>query len=270
MINMPVKTKILPEAQQELWPLLKEVPDHFVLYGGTAVALRYGHRESVDFDFFSTKRTPFMSNAISALENLSFVKKFNQGAPRKSGDPRLGLFVEFALTMSNKEKVNVSFVESETSIPGALKAPDVTIGNKIYIASSDDLMATKIHTLGKRAALKDYIDVKEMIKRGVSISKGFAGAMCFRGKNLERDFSVFEDMCKTLRDPERLQSYLLLHQNARATPRSLLEHIPEIIKIIPAAAKQVDLMREKDNSKLIKLSTDLTYGLRRDHPCQER
>lgn len=37
MFNMPVKTKILPEAQQELWPLLKEVPDHFVLYGGTAI-----------------------------------------------------------------------------------------------------------------------------------------------------------------------------------------------------------------------------------------
>ncbi|WP_373321508.1 nucleotidyl transferase AbiEii/AbiGii toxin family protein [Rivihabitans pingtungensis] len=27
----------------------------FVLYGGTAIALRLGHRESVDFDFFSDR-----------------------------------------------------------------------------------------------------------------------------------------------------------------------------------------------------------------------
>jgi hypothetical protein len=35
-----------------LWPQLKNVPEQYVLYGGTAVALRYGHRNSVDFDFF--------------------------------------------------------------------------------------------------------------------------------------------------------------------------------------------------------------------------
>ena len=44
---------ILPPAQQSLWPHLSDLPDHFVLYGGTAIALRLGHRESVDFDFFS-------------------------------------------------------------------------------------------------------------------------------------------------------------------------------------------------------------------------
>lgn len=48
------KTDILPKSQQALWPQLKEVPNEYVLYGGTAIALRYGHRNSVDFDFFST------------------------------------------------------------------------------------------------------------------------------------------------------------------------------------------------------------------------
>ena len=47
--------EILPSAQKNLWPELAGVPPHFVLYGGTALALRLGHRVSVDFDFFSSK-----------------------------------------------------------------------------------------------------------------------------------------------------------------------------------------------------------------------
>ena len=45
---------VLPPAQRALWPQLGPLADlGFVLYGGTAVALRLGHRSSVDFDFFS-------------------------------------------------------------------------------------------------------------------------------------------------------------------------------------------------------------------------
>src|SRR5580700_8344408 len=43
----------LPDAQQRLWPELASTPDGFTLYGGTAIALRLGHRQSVDFDFFA-------------------------------------------------------------------------------------------------------------------------------------------------------------------------------------------------------------------------
>jgi hypothetical protein len=43
----------LPAAQREIWPLLAPSRDlRLVLYGGTAVALQLGHRESLDFDFF--------------------------------------------------------------------------------------------------------------------------------------------------------------------------------------------------------------------------
>ena len=49
-------TSILPRAQQQLWPELSAtVAMGFVLYGGTAIALRLGHRPSVDFDFFSER-----------------------------------------------------------------------------------------------------------------------------------------------------------------------------------------------------------------------
>lgn len=50
------RMEILPSAQQRLWPELRPAAElGFALYGGTAIALRLGHRHSVDFDFFSEK-----------------------------------------------------------------------------------------------------------------------------------------------------------------------------------------------------------------------
>jgi hypothetical protein len=45
---------ILPESQLRLWPELDAVPSDFILYGGTGLALPFGHRVSEDFAFFSS------------------------------------------------------------------------------------------------------------------------------------------------------------------------------------------------------------------------
>jgi len=44
---------IPPASQRALWKELKATPKHFVPYGGTALALRLGHRVSEDFDLFT-------------------------------------------------------------------------------------------------------------------------------------------------------------------------------------------------------------------------
>ena len=45
---------ILPAAQDRFLPVLAPLKElGFVLYGGTAIALQIGHRQSIDFDFFS-------------------------------------------------------------------------------------------------------------------------------------------------------------------------------------------------------------------------
>lgn len=54
MSTFTPRIDVLPTAQQRLWPLLRRAAGlGFVLYGGTAIGLRLGHRPSVDFDFFS-------------------------------------------------------------------------------------------------------------------------------------------------------------------------------------------------------------------------
>jgi hypothetical protein len=47
--------EILPPAQRRLWDELVQVPAEFTLYGGTAIALHLGHRQSVHFDFFGSR-----------------------------------------------------------------------------------------------------------------------------------------------------------------------------------------------------------------------
>ena len=48
--------EILPEPQLRLWHKLGPIADlGFALYGGTAIALRLGHRASIDFDFFTER-----------------------------------------------------------------------------------------------------------------------------------------------------------------------------------------------------------------------
>ena len=48
------RLEILPPPQRRLWDELVAVPAEFALYGGTALALYLGHRQSVDFDFFTS------------------------------------------------------------------------------------------------------------------------------------------------------------------------------------------------------------------------
>lgn len=58
----------LPPAQRALFPRLSFLRPGFVLYGGTAVALQTGHRDSEDFDFFSSEPLPEAAKRSLAAE----------------------------------------------------------------------------------------------------------------------------------------------------------------------------------------------------------
>lgn len=53
--NSGMKLDVLPPQQRRFWPVFSELPDHFVLYVETAIGLRLGGRQSVDFDFFTNQ-----------------------------------------------------------------------------------------------------------------------------------------------------------------------------------------------------------------------
>ncbi|MYE12527.1 MAG: nucleotidyl transferase AbiEii/AbiGii toxin family protein [Gammaproteobacteria bacterium] len=141
---------MLPAPQRRLWSALGDTPTDFVLYGGTALALRLGHRESVDFDFFS--REPF------APEDL-----------RK----RIG-YLNAARTLQQSENTLTCVVAREgdvhVSYLGGLdlcsvREPDRADGAGIFVASLLDLAATKVTTVQARADAKDYLEI-DAARRG--------------------------------------------------------------------------------------------------------
>jgi len=179
---------ILPPAQQQLWPELRPAAQlGFALYGGTAIALRLGHRASVDFDFFSEKPL----DRIALYAALPFLAKclVLQDQPNT-------LTVNVPFAGAEHEHVKVSFFG--TIGFGRVGEPEVTEDGVLQVASLDDLMATKVKVVLQRAEAKDYRDIAAMVGVGVDLAKGLSAARALYGINFQPSESLkamvyFED-----------------------------------------------------------------------------
>lgn len=180
--------EILPPAQQRLWPELGRAGElGFALYGGTALALRLGHRFSVDFDFFSEK--PLDRDAIQAAFPFMAPSTVLQ-------DERNTVSILVPYGDSERSHVKVAFFG--TIDFGRVGDPDMTEDGVLQVASLDDLMATKVKVVLQRAEAKDYRDIVAMLNAGVSLPKGLAAARAMYGLNFQPSESLkamvyFED-----------------------------------------------------------------------------
>ena len=143
------------------------MPKDFVLYGGTAVALRYGHRQSVDFDFFTSKQGIDLQKIG---ESIPFISKLQHETEKQTENQ-----VDFSLYIKG-DVVKVTFLNNKDIIAGSINPPDISEDNRLKVASPVDLMACKVFALHNRSTAKDYVDVAEMIKQGVSLQSGFEAA----------------------------------------------------------------------------------------------
>lgn len=157
--------QILPDAQRSLWPQLHEVPEYFVLYGGTAIALRLGHRESIDFDFFSNKS--FIPSEL--MESLPCLKN---AIPLQSSDN--------TLVCRTSKDVQVSFFGGLSL--NRVQDPETAEENQIKIASLLDLAATKTKVILDRASWKDYYDLATLVEHGIDLSDALSAACNIYGK----------------------------------------------------------------------------------------
>jgi hypothetical protein len=158
---------ILPPAQRRLWPELSGTPEEFTLHGGTAIALRLGHRTSEDFDFFSPR--PFDPHAL--MQQTPYLRG---GTVRQSSPNTL------SVTLEREGVVYVSFF-GDLDL-GQVADADVAIGPGIKVASLIDLAGFKVAVLLRRAELKDYIDVHTLLtKGGISLPDMLASAKTIYG-----------------------------------------------------------------------------------------
>ena len=180
MERFPAHLEILPDAQKKIWPELRPTSDlGYVLYGGTAIALRLGHRVSVDFDFFSDKE--LQRDALA--ERLPFIKTVRvlQDQPNA--------FTVLAYSHSvNSSSVKLSFFGGIDF--GRVGIPQTTEDGVLQVASLDDLMATKLKVMLQRIEAKDYRDVAAMIGAGVPLDRGLAAARELYGESFQPSESL--------------------------------------------------------------------------------
>lgn len=163
--------EILPEPQLRLWPKLRPVADFgFVLYGGTAIALRLGHRTSIDFDFFTERAL----DRASLEESLPFLRTAQ--VLQESPDT---LTVLVTSDTADERPVKLSFFGSITF--GRVGEPQWTDDGIVQVASLEDLLATKVKVLLQRIEAKDYLDVAALLGSGVPLATGLGAARSLFG-----------------------------------------------------------------------------------------
>lgn len=173
----------LPAAQREIWARLAAAPRlALVLYGGTAIALQIGHRQSIDFDFFSSE--PLNKEAIRkgfGIGNESAILQDTVetqvvSVPMPSGPVKLSFFGNLAI--------------------GRVSEPLQTADGTLLVASLEDLLATKLKATLDRAEAKDYRDIAKMLEAGLSLPAGLAAFKAMFGgepAQVLRAIGYFED-----------------------------------------------------------------------------
>lgn len=127
------------EVLQTLAPGL--VDTGFSLAGGTSLALRFGHRISVDLDFFT----------IGEFEPESLIRRLEMlpGQVMDRADGTLQLLVQ---------GVKIDFLRHAYPL---LEAPEVLDGIKIL--SIADVAAMKLHAITNRGSKKDFYDLQMLL-----------------------------------------------------------------------------------------------------------
>jgi hypothetical protein len=118
----------------------------FSLVGGTALALKFGHRNSIDLDLFSEEN--FDHETIhTVLQNI-----FHHHLSYTGTRSKWGVFC-----MINGVKIDIVYFPHKRIQP--VEQRDV-----IRIYSDDDLMAMKVNAILRRGQKKDFWDIAELLE----------------------------------------------------------------------------------------------------------
>ena len=118
--------------------------NNFYLVGGTALALYYGHRLSVDLDLFST--SDFQADVLIPVLENNF-PDFGYSNPNA-----IGIFGFMG-------KTKVDFVKYHHH--PMIARPHLEDGIRLF--GTDDIIAMKVAAILKRAVKKDFWDIAELL-----------------------------------------------------------------------------------------------------------
>jgi len=172
-------TEILSENQKKLLLFLSIFKKDYFLVGGTAIALHLGHRESIDFDLFTTKNVK-----RKTIKNILEKENINYTILHEASD-QLHIVID---------GVKFTFFNYPFTIEHKLK-----FENYISIPNLSDLAAMKAYALGGRAKWKDYVDTYFILKQNISLNSISEKAKSifhekFNKKLFHQQLSYFDDI----------------------------------------------------------------------------
>ncbi len=141
----------LPPGTLDLLKELSAHPalEHFALVGGTSLALRFGHRRSIDFDFFTPAAFDVEAVAYALQQDVA---GFEIKATNQVG---FNAFVE---------DLKIDFVSYKYPL---LEPPETVEGIRMF--SLRDVIGMKLGAITNRGAKKDFYDLYTLIQHlGVS------------------------------------------------------------------------------------------------------
>ena len=139
---------ILDKERLAILPLLKNFKNNFYLAGGTALALQIGHRDSIDFDFFTQSDIDTIK-LFNLLKDIFSDHKIVKIQEEKN-----------TLTVLIDNNIKISFF----SYNYKLVKSKINEEN-LYLASIEDIACMKLSAILSRSTNKDYIDLYYIMKK---------------------------------------------------------------------------------------------------------
>jgi len=136
---------VKPELLELLANIMNESAfDSFVLVGGTSLALQYGHRDSIDLDFFGNQpiNEELFLSKLSLFGSVRLIKKSE------------------SILVCSINDVKVDLVSYQYDWIGP-----VIYSNKVRLASDKDIAAMKLSAISGRGSKKDFIDLYFILQR---------------------------------------------------------------------------------------------------------
>lgn len=139
---------ILDKKRLTILPRFKNFKKDFYLAGGTGLALQLGHRDSIDFDFFSKKDIDTEKLYLQIKETFKGCKILKVQEEKNT------------LTVFINDNIKLSFFTYN------YKLIKKTVNEHYFnIASIVDIACMKLSAIVSRAANKDYIDLYFIFKK---------------------------------------------------------------------------------------------------------
>jgi len=177
--------RIIPHKQRELARFLvqkvfSQIPKgHFFLVGGTTVALKYGHRQSIDFDFFSFPK-PFIDHNGDVQKNYDqeIIGQIDKILRTVGIYQRNDMRPEYGQLQYQVDTVGLTFLafqnmvaQIETDIYQVPQFPSETEINPLGFEtlSIKDIAGLKAFARTKRSKMKDIVDIAEILHHELSL-----------------------------------------------------------------------------------------------------